>query len=480
MRRSSDQSFGGLMANRLVRLVVLASLALTTLAAAQADSGTPIPRATSYHFASRVLGESRVIDVALPAGYERDSTQRYPVLVVLDGEFEHEIAASIARFYATMSQLPPLIVVGIRNTDRNHDFTPAPVAGFDAPPEAQRPGGAAAFLSFISDEVVPWIDRSYRTAPLRVLVGHSLGGLFALYTIAQRPDLFTGYLIMEPSAWWKRRRMARRSSASRHPGDAPSTGDARQHRTDGCRYDGVGREPSDGASPLDLWRDARQHGGGRHDPRLEDDVRRFPPDRLAPRDAADRDARSLRFARRPCRLRAADSRRCVLESGAHVARFASLRRRRPRSRPLGARPRRLGRIAQLPRTAHARARLPRPDELHPARIPDTPAQRARSRAVHRPLGQCRAGRHALCHGQRCRRHDRSARSPAIPQWRLVRGRRPRGSSDGGRHARVGAAVLPRTRRTRRVEGQDPTRWDTDRGARATGVGAAGTGTGVRS
>src|SRR5215510_16420973 len=100
-----------------------------------------------------------------------------------------------------MSQLPPLIVVGIRNTDRNHDFTPAPAAGFETPPEAQRPGGAAAFLSFMSDELVPWIDRSYRTAPLRVLVGHSLGGLFALYTIGQRPELFTGYVIMEPSAW---------------------------------------------------------------------------------------------------------------------------------------------------------------------------------------------------------------------------------------------------------------------------------------
>jgi len=190
------------MANRLVRLVVLASLALPALAAAQADSGAPISRATSYHFASHILGESRVIDVALPAGYERDSVQRYPVLVVLDGEFEHEIAASIARFYATMSQLPPLIVVGVRNIDRNHDYTPAPAAGFDPPPEAQRPGGAAAFLSFMSDELVPWIDRSYRTAPLRVLVGHSLGGLFALYTIGQRPDLFTGYVIMEPSAWW--------------------------------------------------------------------------------------------------------------------------------------------------------------------------------------------------------------------------------------------------------------------------------------
>jgi predicted alpha/beta superfamily hydrolase len=190
------------MARRLVRLAVFASLTLPAAARAQTDSGVPIPRAISYHFASRVLGESRVIDVALPVGYERDTAARYPILVVLDGEFEQEIAASIARFYASMSQLPPLIVVGVRNTDRNHDFTPTPVAGFTTPPEVQRPGGAAAFLSFMSDELVPWIDHSYRTAPLRVLVGHSLGGLFALYTIAHRPELFTGFLIMEPSAWW--------------------------------------------------------------------------------------------------------------------------------------------------------------------------------------------------------------------------------------------------------------------------------------
>ena len=190
------------MTNPLVRLCCVASLALPTLAAAQTDSGVPIPRATSFHFTSRVLGETRVVDIALPAGYERDTGQRYPVLVVLDGEFEHDIAASVSRFYATMSQLPPLIVVGVRNTDRNHDFTPTAVAGFATPSEVQRPGGADSFLSFMSDELVPWIDRSYRTAPLRVLVGHSLGGLFALYTIAHRPELFTGYLIMEPSAWW--------------------------------------------------------------------------------------------------------------------------------------------------------------------------------------------------------------------------------------------------------------------------------------
>ena len=190
------------MANRLVRLVVFASFGFAVPAIAQTDSGVPVSRATAFHFNSQILGETRIIDVALPAGYDEDSVSRYPVLVVLDGEFEHDIAASIARFYAAMSRLPPLIVVGVRNSDRMHDFTPVPVAGFTTPPEAQRAGGAGAFLSFMSNELAPWMDRSYRTAPLRVLVGHSLGGLFALYTIAHRPDLFTGYLIMEPSAWW--------------------------------------------------------------------------------------------------------------------------------------------------------------------------------------------------------------------------------------------------------------------------------------
>jgi pimeloyl-ACP methyl ester carboxylesterase len=124
------------------------------------------------------------------------------VLVVLDGEFEHEVAAAIARFYATMSQLPGLIVVGVRNTDRTRDMTPAPVSGFRVPQEARTAGGADRFLTFLADELIPHVERTYRAAPMRVLVGHSLGGLFALHALARRPELFTGYLVMEPAVWW--------------------------------------------------------------------------------------------------------------------------------------------------------------------------------------------------------------------------------------------------------------------------------------
>jgi len=136
------------------------------------------------------------------------------VLVVLDGEYEHEPAAAVARFYATMAQLPPLIVVGVRNTDRMRDMTPVPVAGFRVPPEAGNAGGADKFLAFLADELIPHLDSTYRTTPMRVLIGHSLGGLFTLHALAQKPQAFMGYVVMEPASWWNNRRELEEAGAA--------------------------------------------------------------------------------------------------------------------------------------------------------------------------------------------------------------------------------------------------------------------------
>ena len=178
-------------------IAVLATVAMQ-------DGGQSVEIARSYRLASRVLAETRVIDVTLPASYGTDSTRRYPVLIVLDGDVEQQIAATTAQFYAGTSQIPELIVVGVRNVNRGRDFTPALRPDFPSPPEVPVAGGADNFLDFLGDELAPYIDRRYRTAPLRVLVGHSLGGLFAIYTLGHRPTLFTGYIVMEPSVWWNR------------------------------------------------------------------------------------------------------------------------------------------------------------------------------------------------------------------------------------------------------------------------------------
>ena len=180
------------------------SLVAILATVAMQDGGQSVEIARSYRIFSRVLSENRVIDVTLPDGYGTDSTRRYPVLIVLDGDFQQPIAATTARFYAETSQIPELIVVGVRNTNRGRDFTPALRPDFPAPPELPIAGGADNFLDFVGDELLPYIDRHYRTAPLRVLVGHSLGGLFAIYALGHRPALFTGYIVMEPSVWWNR------------------------------------------------------------------------------------------------------------------------------------------------------------------------------------------------------------------------------------------------------------------------------------
>jgi len=183
-------------------LALLLGIVTPGITAAQSASGAPVVTGQSYTVPSRRLGESRVVDVTLPAGYDANLTQHYPVLYVLDGEVEGQAAVAVARFYASTGQLPPMIVVGIRNTARTRDLTPAPLAGFTPLPDVGAHGGADAFLAFLADELIPWVDQRYRVAPMRVLVGHSLGGLFALYALAGRPELFAGYVIMEPATWW--------------------------------------------------------------------------------------------------------------------------------------------------------------------------------------------------------------------------------------------------------------------------------------
>ena len=184
----------------MTRLAAALAL-LPSLLTAQAASGTSIQQGLTLQIDSRALGERRTIDVALPRGYETGG-ERFPLIVVLDGESQHEVASGIARFYARTSIMPGAIVVGVRNTRRTRDMTPTPMRGFTVPPEASTGGGADRLVSFLGDELIPRLDSMYRTAPLRVLVGHSLGGLFALHTMNSHPALFTGIVAMEPSIWW--------------------------------------------------------------------------------------------------------------------------------------------------------------------------------------------------------------------------------------------------------------------------------------
>ena len=166
---------------------------------------------------SSVLDERREIIVGVPAGYE-GGDETYPVVYLLDGPSHFHHTTGTARFLARNGRMPDVIVVAIPNTDRTRDLSP-PVHS-DTGPARPNAGGADNFLEFISAELKPFIDDNYRTRPYSILIGHSLGGLFANHALVHRPDVFNAYVSISPSLWWDEQRLvAQADSAFDHADD---------------------------------------------------------------------------------------------------------------------------------------------------------------------------------------------------------------------------------------------------------------------
>lgn len=185
------------------RRTLLLSVCFLSISAVAQDSAPPAPQRLVVH--SNVLNEDRTILVRMPEAAQRGK-DRYAVLYLTDGDGHINEIGSTIDFLVNNDRMPPLIVVGITNTDRTRDLTPTRwtmrrpdgTAG-DATPVG---GGADKFLDFIQTELVPEIEKRYPTQPYRVFAGHSLGGLLAIHALITRPDLFNAYIAVSPSLQW--------------------------------------------------------------------------------------------------------------------------------------------------------------------------------------------------------------------------------------------------------------------------------------
>ncbi len=150
-------------------------------------NGHPIVIGERFEIHSQATGETRSYLVHRPSDYDLSSA-RYPLLVVLDGGGDFQHASTTADLLADAGQIPSMLVVGIPNTDRNRDLVPyVPHSGSEN------------FLRFVTTELIPKLDHDFRTLPYRILVGHSYGGLFGLYSLIQAPVVFRGYILASPT-----------------------------------------------------------------------------------------------------------------------------------------------------------------------------------------------------------------------------------------------------------------------------------------
>lgn len=184
--------------SRSVGIVASWWLLSNAAAMAQAPSGPAAPatvpgyRIEKRVLASAVLSEQRPYFVGLPESYSHHADRRYPVIYVLDGLSQGIPVARAAGELSRDKLMPELIVVAIPNVSgagRERDYTP-PSMRQDHERSDSPAGKADAFLAFLRTELIPTIERDFRTATERLLAGNSRGGLFVIYSLMAEPSLF--------------------------------------------------------------------------------------------------------------------------------------------------------------------------------------------------------------------------------------------------------------------------------------------------
>jgi uncharacterized protein len=185
----------------------LAAFFLTVSVSLAQTSAPPVNLADTETrtLTSTKIGQRYELLVSLPDGYAK-STQSYPVLYVLDG-WHFPFLAFLQNNNIYSQRMRPVIMVNVSHGPtpaamalRARDFTPTKTLR-----EAMS-GGAPLFLDFLEHELIPFVDRTYRTIPSdRGLLGHSYGGLFAIYALENRPALFQRIIAASPSLDWDNR-----------------------------------------------------------------------------------------------------------------------------------------------------------------------------------------------------------------------------------------------------------------------------------
>lgn len=173
--------------------VVLSLLLCGPVLAAEAGEEGIVRIGVASRLHSAILEADRDLTVHLPEGYE-SGEGRYPVLYMMGSEWRTRFTLWAANldYLSGTGRMPSMMLVGIDLPEGNGVLVPRD--GDTSSPDR--------YLRFLVEEVVPHVDKSYRTVPYRILFGASNSGLFAVYTLLSDPGAFNAYLASSPMLGW--------------------------------------------------------------------------------------------------------------------------------------------------------------------------------------------------------------------------------------------------------------------------------------
>lgn len=149
---------------------------------------------TTESFKSNTLGETRQITINLPSSYEQNTTKKYPLLILLDGEYLFDPFNGALNYGGYWDDLPETIIVGISQNRNNERIDDSNFNQVDGLPIKK----GASFFEFIGGELLPYIEKKYRIAPFRIIAGHDTTAGFLNFFLYKDIPIFNAYISLSP------------------------------------------------------------------------------------------------------------------------------------------------------------------------------------------------------------------------------------------------------------------------------------------
>jgi predicted alpha/beta superfamily hydrolase len=145
-------------------------------------------------FNSLKLNEKRELTIKLPASYEKNPTKRYPLFILLDGDYLLDPFLGTLTYGAIWDDIPEVIIVGINQNKKNEREKDCGVDVVTGMPE----GKSIEFFDFIGLELVPYIEKEFRTTPFKIIAGHDITAAFLNFYLYKDKPLFNAYISLSP------------------------------------------------------------------------------------------------------------------------------------------------------------------------------------------------------------------------------------------------------------------------------------------
>ncbi len=147
---------------------------------------------TQEVFESFKLQERRDVRYYIPEDY--DEEKKYPLILVLDGEYLFDQVVANSKFYSQFHGMPQMIIAGI---NQNEDSIRLDDCAWDE--ENGLPDEKAkSFFEFIGIELIPYLEQNYNTAPFKMIVGYDITANFQNYWLFKENSLFNAYVNISP------------------------------------------------------------------------------------------------------------------------------------------------------------------------------------------------------------------------------------------------------------------------------------------